>query len=802
MTEVPVGRSSSSSSGDTYSRFTGTASGIVQARDVNGGIHFHVENRLDSWPAPRQLPQDTDIIGRSVELDWLNGVIPASTGSDIGTRAVLITGTAGVGKTSLVVHWAHQVQERFNDGQLYANLHGYGSRDAVGPAETLERFLRALAVPADVIPGDVEGRSALYRSLLAERRLLVVLDNAATTGQVRPLFPGASDCLILVTSRGRLAGLTARDGARRLDLGTLAQEDAVRLIRNTTENYRRLDDIGDVEELARLCARLPLALRIAAERAVTRPLLRLGELVDELRDSASLWDVLSGDDGEEDDSVSAVFAWSYRALPARAARLFRLLGIHPGQDFTAGAAAALSGEPLALVRRLLDLLAGAHLLEEGTEQRYRFHDLLRAYACDRARAEESPAVRHDALGAVLRWYLHSAAAAVSVVQNVHAPVPLEQCDEGFAAMEFASREDAIVWYLAERDNLVSAVTTAGGHGFDMIAWQLPAVLHGIQEDREPFEGWFTMATVALKAAARCGDHAGEALAHATLGTACSKTRRYQEAMDHHLLAAQLWSTAGESSQRLRSVNSIGLIYLNRWQLSAARDTFEQVRSGAHDTDDGIWEAIALANLATVHAALEEPHRAIDYACRALEAHQTLGRDPSARVDPLLALSRTALALGHPTEAIAHCNEALGIAAELSNPVLHGGILLDLGHAQRASGLLDDALMSYEKACGLHHAMGDPVREAHGYSGAGAVLRDLGRPTEAVLAHRSAVELLRPLDQPRHLATALETLASTLDMPEGTAECHAAKHEALSLLAEFHDPGAIAIRERLAAASQE
>ena len=226
--------------------------------------------------------------------------------------------------------------------------------------------------------------------------------------------------------------------------------------------------------------------------------------------------------------MNDVFAQSYRVLPIRAARLFRLLSIHPGRDFTAGSAAALSGESPASARALLSLLADAHLLEEKAAQQYQFHDPIRAYAQDQADAEESAAAQRQALGALLGWYLHSAAAAVRVVRNLHAPVPLEPNNGSFTPAAFTYREEALGWYLAERDNLVSAVTSACRHGFDAIAWQLPAVLHGIQGNRAPFDGWFTMADVALTAAVRCGNLTGEALAHATLGTAYAKTRRYQE----------------------------------------------------------------------------------------------------------------------------------------------------------------------------------------------------------------------------------------------------------------------------------
>ena len=247
------------------------------------------------------------------------------------------------------------------------------------------------------------------------------------------------------------------------------------------------------------------------------------------------------------------------------------------------------------------------------------------------------------------------------------------------------------------------------------------------------------------------------------------------------------------------MNSLGLIYLDRHRLYAARGTFEEAQAVAQELGDGIWEAIALANLATVHAALEEPHRATDYAHRALEAHQTLERDPSARIDPLLALSRAALTLGQPAEALDRCREALDIAAEVANPVLQGGILLDLAAAQRSAQQFHEALDSHHEAYRLHHALGDQVREACGHDGAGEVLQALGRPAEAAAAHRSAIALLRSFNQPWHLAVALEHLAAALNPTDNPKEAHAARREALALLAEFHDPATEATRKRLTAA---
>ncbi|WP_432825698.1 NB-ARC domain-containing protein [Dactylosporangium sp. CA-092794] len=351
---------------------------VVQARDVHGGVHFH-RSEAAFGVAPSQLPGDVrGFVNRDTELETLTSVAAELRDVPLAAAVVVVTGTAGVGKTSLALHWAHSVRDSFPDGQLYVNLRGYDPGQPAVPEQVLDRFLRDLGVPATAIPVDLGDRASLYRSLLATRRMLVVLDNAATAGQVRPLLPGTAGCLVVVTSRSRLSGLVARDGAFRLGLDILLEDDAVALLDAVSARYRRHDQRHELVELARLCACLPLALRIAAERAASRPMMRLEELIADLRDESALWDALTAESDDDADAVRTVFAWSYRALPEPAARLFRLLGLHPGNEFGLPAAAALAGISISHARQQLDVLAGAHLLEQRAPGRYEFHDLLRA----------------------------------------------------------------------------------------------------------------------------------------------------------------------------------------------------------------------------------------------------------------------------------------------------------------------------------------------------------------------------------------------------------------------------------------
>ncbi|MFD8379513.1 hypothetical protein ACFV2X_13400 [Streptomyces sp. NPDC059679] len=408
---------------------------------------------------PRQLPADgSGFVGRTAELAELDTLLREGDGDDPDGRVsvVVIAGTAGVGKTSLAVRLAHRVSGRFPHGQLFMNLRGYDAGPPLAPAAALERFLRALGVPAPAIPAGLEERAELYRSLLAGKQVLVVLDNAATVGQVRPLLPGTAGCLTVVTSRHRLSGLAVRDGARRITLGMLAEQESAELITAATRGYRTGDDPAQIAELARLCARLPLALRIAAERAATHPLLTLPELTAQLRDESTLWEALSSPDQEEADAVRTVFAWSYRTLPPPAARLFRLLGLHPGPDFSVQAAATLAELDPRETHGLLDLLAGAHLIESTSADRYQFHDLLRAYATDQAHQEENPEDQHAALQRLARWYLHTADTARAAAQSFYPSVlpPERTCPA--PVLVFHGQQDALAWHQSEQANLLAS----------------------------------------------------------------------------------------------------------------------------------------------------------------------------------------------------------------------------------------------------------------------------------------------------------------------------------------------------------
>ncbi|MFJ2864029.1 tetratricopeptide repeat protein [Kitasatospora sp. NPDC087314] len=600
-------------------------------------------------------------MGRATELERLEALEATAPGG--GVRLVVVAGTAGAGKTSLAVRFAHRVRARFPDGQLFVNLRGYDSGPPVAPEAALERFLHALGIAADAIPASLEERAELYRSLLAERRVLVVLDNAAAVGQVRPLLPGDAGCLVVVTSRERLSGLSARNGAHRLTLGLLTETEAVDLLTTATAGYRRWDETEHLAELARLCARLPLALRIAAERAAARPHMPLTDLIAGLREESSLWEALTTDDDSEADAVRAVFTWSYRALPAPAARVFRLLGLHPGPEFGTAAAAALTGHTHRRVQKYLDLLAGAHLLEQTGSARYQFHDLLRAYAADQARREESPGQQQAALARVAQWYLHTADAAVRNVQHLYPSRIAGPPEPAVEPLTFTGYAQATDWYITERTNLLALARATAAAGLDEITWQLPATLDPLHDAHSAVEDALETARLGLAAARRLSDHRAEATMHQILGYAHRKRNRLGPATDCFRAAFDIHQQIGERLGMLEAANSLGRIHLELRELNTAVEYLERTLVLAREQGQQEWSAVALDNLASTYREMGQPEKAADLARQALEICRQADLELRMHGDVSLNLAGALRELGRLADAEGHLCAAAAIIAD-------------------------------------------------------------------------------------------------------------------------------------------
>src|SRR5579875_867766 len=568
-------------------------------------------------PVPRQLPAPAHpFLGRAAELAALDTLL-SGAGSQPGVAVVSAAGgAAGVGKTALAVYWAHRVAGQFPDGQLYVDLQGWGDRQPVQPGDALAGFLRALGAPGENVPPGEDERSAWYRGLLAGRRMLVVLDNAAHAGQVRPLLPGTPGCLAVVTSRGSLASLAALDGALRIDLEALPAASAVALLRELV-GERATADPAAATELAAQCAGLPLALRIVAELAVARPAMPLAALAAQLAaqladqraelaarrtgqaPAAELAARRTGQgppagpsDGDTGDggrtSLLAVLALSCRQLEPAAARMFRLLGLHPGPDLDEVTLAVLAGSTLAAARRALSLLADAQLAGPSGQGRYSLHDLLRAYARDLA-ARDDPAANQAALDRLFGYYLDTAGTMLATEPP------------GDSTHPALNRTAARAWLDAQRANLPAVADYATQHGRPEFAVRLSALLaRWFALDAWYFPEAVAVHTHARTAALVLGDRAAEAAALAALGVAELRHGERDAGAVHLREALTLTRAASFPAARAAALAGLASIEFSHGRYGQSQAWFGEALALYRETGDGLGEARVLGHLGAVH----------------------------------------------------------------------------------------------------------------------------------------------------------------------------------------------------------
>jgi DNA-binding SARP family transcriptional activator/tetratricopeptide (TPR) repeat protein len=653
---------------------------------------------------PRQLPSALEhFAGRGEELKALDDLVSKTAGADRPPVVSAIVGTAGVGKTTLAVHWAHQVAPRFPDGQLYVNLRGFGpSGSPATPEEAIRGFLQALGVSAGQMPGSLEEQAALYRSLLAGKRMLIVLDNARDAGQVRPLLPGGGGCLALVTSRDQLTGLVAAEGARPLNLDVLSQAEARELLARRLGEQRAAAEPEAVSELARLCARLPLALAITAARATARPGFSLSALAAELGNWQGRLDCLDTDDAAS--SVREVFSWSGRQLSGPAARLFRLLGIHPGPDISVAAAASLAGVSLQMGRRLLAELTRAHLLTEYNPGRFACHDLLRAYAAEQAHAAK-PAQCALALRRVLDHYLHTANAAAQVLYPAREPLTLHEPQPGAAPGHPRDRSEALAWFAAEHQVLLAAATHAAAAGLDTYAWQLPAALTDFLTRQGYWHDLAAIQHTALSAARRLGDQHGQAHAHQGLGTAGLRLGRPGH-VRHLERAIGLFHQLDDRARQARSQITLGVALSLQGRHREAHRQTEQALGLYREVGHRAGQAHALSNLGWLLANL-----------------------------------------GDYQAALTCCQSALSLHGEFGNLLGQAHTWDHLGYIHHCLGGNADAIISYQRALGLLQDVGDRAEEAGVLTRLGDAYLRAGDDKAAQNAWRRALDMLKDLHDP-------------------------------------------------------
>jgi len=696
-------------------------------------------------PAPAQLPADVpDFSGRRSALSWFDGLVPEISAGRAATVAV-VAGLAGVGKTALAVHWAHGARDLFPHGQLYVDLRGYASAAALRPIEALTHLLTGLGLPAVRVPADIAPAAALYRSMLADRRVLVLLDNAATADQVRPLLPGGAGCLALVTSRRQLPGLVARHGARVLPLDVFPSGEAAELLQVLLGGERAAAEADGVADLADACSYLPLALRVAAAALTEGSEGSIAKYAATLRHGDRMAGLTL--DGDEQASVRHALDLSYRTLALPAQRMFRLLGLTPTSEVTADSAAALAGVDRTAAGDLLRRLALAHMLTRPAPGRYGMHDLVRAYAAGQAERTDPPADRRAALGRLSEWYLRWAEAAADVLyaQRLRPPVdrPSGPAPEPAPFDLTAPAEleaGPLAWIEAERANLAAVVRRAATDGPRRTAWLLADVLRGYYWSRVSRSDWAETAGWALTAAEAEGDPAAQALAHISLGDLASRSDDSAEALAHYERADGFAGEAGWHLGRAAALGKMGLRYVDTGRPRQAADCYARALSLCDD-DDPFGPALLHGFLSSV--------------CREL---------------------------GRLDEAVAHCEQALsrfrGAGAR------HGEMaaLEELGHLMLERGRLPEARQHLTRSLELRRALGDRGNEASTLRILAAVHREAGDLDRALELAAEATALAREVADRRIHAEALNTMGS-IRLRTGDAERAVDEHRrALDLAA--------------------
>jgi len=670
------------------------------------------------FPVPAQLPLDAQgFSGRQEELATLHAMLPPArpAGPDEPVPVVIVSGTAGVGKTALAIHFGRQVAKRFPDGQLYVNLRGRDpGTPPVEPGEALRFFLDAFGVPPHRIVASTEERAALYRSLVDGKRMLIVLDNASNAAQVRPLLPGSPGCLVVVTSRNQMAGLVAAEGAALVTLDVLSDAEAHEMLARRLGRERVAAEPEAADEIIGACARLPLALSIAVGRAAAgspgRARRPLAELAAELRDAQSRLDAL--EEGDAATDVRAVLSWSYDQLSPAAARMFRLLGLHPGPDISLSAAASLAGISRAEAGTALRELVRTHMVTERPGGRFTFHGLLRVYAADQAERHDAAAERDAAMHRVLDHYLHTATAASQRFSPFRSPLRLRAPQPGVLPADMTDKDQAMAWFDAEVEVLNALIGYASAHDFDSYAWQLPWALSPFFLRRGLWRNYAASEQTALEAARRLDDPVALAHAHYLLGHAQSKMDDYEAAEPNFRRALDLFRELGDRTNEAVVLNGLAgmLEKQERYPeaLAVALDALRMVKAAGHWWTQGTLEN----GVGWLYAHLGQYDEALTHCQRALSLHRESGHRGGA-ADTLDSLGYVYLHLDNLAQARACYQQAIDGYREIGAPFGEGNSLAGLGDVLLREGQTDAAQAMFLRAAAIldtvPHPRADEIR---------------------------------------------------------------------------------------------
>ncbi|WP_158854240.1 ATP-binding protein [Saccharothrix deserti] len=690
-------------------------SGVVQAGTVVGGVHIH--SALPAVPTPRQLPPAPPVfVGRAPELAALSSALDPERHGDAALVSVL-AGAGGMGKTWLVSHWAHHHADRFPDGQLFVDLQGFSpAGPPLEPTAVLRGFLEALDVAPGRVPSDLHSRTAMFRSLVEGRRILIVLDNAADVEQVAPLLPGASSCSVVVTSRSHLAGLVTRFGANLIRIGALV-DDEPRWLLVARLGADRVDGTSDaVSELLGLCAGHPLALAIVAGRAQAAPHVGLAELAEQLRDPPTRLAALAEEDPAS--SLPTVLDWSLRALAPELHRVLGLLAIAPGPDIDPAAAASLAALSLPAANAAFRVLMRASLVDRDNAGRYRMHDLVRLHAHDLCGEPE----RSSALRRVVGFYLHTAHAGDRHLNPHATPLRLSPPAAGCEPLPLAPDDRTIMtWFDTNHRCLLAAQQVAAARGWHDATWSLARVLFGYHYRRGHARASVAVWRAGLDAAKHLDDTAALTLAHRNLGLALSRVGEDEPALPNLQRALSLARLADYRTQQAHTHRALAVT----------------------------WERLG------------SDERALAHATDALRLYRELG-SPAQEGDALNAVGRHAARLGDHERARAHCEAALAVHRRNHDADGAATAMKTLGEIAHRDGDLATALGRYQRALELYLSIDNSYAVAETLDVIGHLYAALGHHELARTAWTTGLRLYESQGRETHLAAALRQL----DGPSG------------------------------------
>jgi DNA-binding SARP family transcriptional activator/Tfp pilus assembly protein PilF len=734
----------------------------------------------DGVVTPRELPADVaGFTGRTAYLDQLDELLANGDATTVVITA--IDGMAGIGKTALAVHAAHRFADRYPEGQLFIDLHGYSQGIApIDPVEALDRLLRSMGVPGEQIPQHLDERAGLYRSRLANRRVLILLDNAVADAQVSPLLPGSPGCLVLVTSRRRLTSL---DATHTVSLDMLPAADAVELFTRTTGRHRLTNQPPQrLAETVELCSRLPLAIRIAAARLKSHPSWSLPDLIHRLLDQNQRLAELA--DGSR--SVTAALDLSYQHLTANQQRVYRLLGLHPGPDIESYMAAALADTTIAQAERLLDQLHQAHLLQEPTVGRYLFHDLIRTHAAQAAARDEGEPDRRAALTRLLDHHCHTVVMAMDAAHPYERERQPRVPPVSTTTPPMADPSQATNWLDTELPNVLATARHAAHHGWPVHAQHLAASLQRHLQVGGRYVDAAALHQRALEIARTAGDRTGELRPLIGLGHIHRGQARYQKAIDDFGQALDVARATGDRIGELDALYGLGRVFRAHGKYERAIDHYGQALEIARATGDRLGEQAALDGLGHVLVEQDKYEQALTHLGQALEIARATG-DHNGELNALIGLCEGSRKQGRHDHAATYGGEALEIARATGNRIGELSVLHCLGDVHRLRGRLKQADDHFTRALELARATGHRSGELNARRGLGDVRRLQQRYEEAAAHYQHTLGIAREISNPGWEFEGLQglgRLSQATDHPETALTHH---RQALDLAAELQLP---------------